>query len=61
MYATYELNGIYEAQEQATGELTITRFDLKARIVSGRFHFIGIDSETGRQVHVTDGRFDVGF
>jgi len=30
-------------------------------IISGRFDFVGTDKTTGRQVHVTDGRFDVRF
>jgi hypothetical protein len=51
----------YTKLDQDPGELTITRFDRTQGIIAGRFHFIGTDVSTGKQVRVTDGRFDVRF
>ncbi|QIL78437.1 DUF6252 family protein [Hymenobacter sp. HDW8] len=59
--AFYARGNQYQKLEQDTGELTITRFDRTTGILAGRFHFVGTDKTTGRQVHVTDGRFDVRF
>ncbi|GAB3304168.1 hypothetical protein GCM10027348_32750 [Hymenobacter tenuis] len=42
----------------ATGQLTITRFDTTARIVSGTFAFTGRTDE-GSTVQVSEGRFDM--
>jgi hypothetical protein len=41
----------------ATGQLTITRFDTTARVVSGTFAFTGRAAD-GRTVAVSEGRFD---
>ncbi|QKG56380.1 hypothetical protein GKZ68_06870 [Hymenobacter sp. BRD128] len=46
---------------QYPGELTITKFDSVKHIISGRFDFVGINRDAGKQVLVTDERFDVGF
>lgn len=44
----------------ATGQLTITRFDTTARVVSGTFAFTGrADDNSGRTVQVSEGRFDM--
>jgi hypothetical protein len=51
----------YAKLDQDPGELTITRFDRTQGIISGRFHFVGTDLSTGKQVQVTEGRFDVRF
>ncbi|AIZ65409.1 hypothetical protein PK28_17200 (plasmid) [Hymenobacter sp. DG25B] len=51
----------YQKLDQDEGELTITRFDRTQGILSGRFHFVGTNAQTGQQVQVTDGRFDVKF
>lgn len=51
----------YIKLSQNPGELTITRFDRTQGIISGRFHFVGTDLSTGKQVQVTEGRFDVRF
>lgn len=51
----------YIKRDRDPGELTITRFDQTQGIISGRFHFVGTDLSTGKQVRVTDGRFDVRF
>ena len=59
--AFYEVGPQYQKLDQDTGELTITRFDRQQRILSGRFHFVGTNIATGKQVSVTDGRFDVRF
>ncbi len=59
---TFYRSGVrYDKLDQDPGELTITRLDPTQRIVSGRFHFVGTNPGTGRQVRVTDGRFDVRF
>ncbi|WP_035557488.1 DUF6252 family protein [Hymenobacter sp. IS2118] len=59
--ASYSFGTQYIKLDQDPGELTITRFDPSQGIVSGRFHFVGTDPATGKQVRVTDGRFDVRF
>jgi hypothetical protein len=59
--AEYHASVDYEKLDQDDGELTITHFDPSQGIISGRFHFVGTDKATGRQVHVTEGRFDVRF
>ena len=59
--AEYHATVDYTKLNPDDGELTITRFDPTRGIISGRFHFVGTDNSTGRQVNVTDGRFDVRF
>ena len=59
--AFYAIGNQYQKLDQDEGELTITRFDRTTGILAGRFHFVGTDKTTGRQVRVTDGRFDVLF
>jgi hypothetical protein len=59
--AFYFADPEYHKRDQDPGELTITRFDPVQRIISGRFHFVGTHESTGKQVRVTDGRFDVRF
>jgi hypothetical protein len=51
----------YIKRDQDQGELTITRLDSTQRILSGRFHFVGTDKNSGQQVQVTDGRFDLRY
>lgn len=60
-HAEYHSSVDYEKLDQDNGELTITHFDANQGIISGRFNFVGTDKSTGRQVRVTDGRFDVRF
>lgn len=60
-HAEYHASVDYEKLDQDDGQLTITRFDAQQGIISGRFNFVGADKSTGRQVRVTDGRFDVRF
>jgi hypothetical protein len=48
----------YLTGPMATGELSITRFDTTARVVSGTFSFTGRAND-GRTVAVSQGRFDV--
>ncbi|WP_035557485.1 hypothetical protein [Hymenobacter sp. IS2118] len=59
--ASCSFDARYAKLDQDPGELTITRFDPSQRILSGRFHFVGTDKSTGKQVRVTDGRFDIRF
>lgn len=59
--AFYSSEVEYTKLDQDDGQLTITRFDPSQGIISGRFYFVGTDQSTGKQVHVTDGRFDVRF
>ncbi|RFP63485.1 hypothetical protein D0N36_19050 [Hymenobacter lapidiphilus] len=51
---------VYYTGPSAPGQLTITRFDTVARVVSGTFEFVG-RAATGQQVSATEGRFDVGY
>uniref|UniRef100_UPI003899E6B3 DUF6252 family protein n=1 Tax=Tenacibaculum tangerinum TaxID=3038772 RepID=UPI003899E6B3 len=44
-----------------TGELTITRFDLTNKIVSGTFWFDIKHPTTGATVEIREGRFDTLF
>lgn len=60
-HAEYQLTVDYKKLDQNDGALTITHFDPNRGIISGRFAFVGTNKATGRQVHVTDGRFDVRF
>lgn len=60
-HAEYHATVDYVKLDHNDGELTITHFDPSRRIVSGRFNFVGTDNATGRQVHITEGRFDVRF
>ena len=50
--------GVYTTTTAASGTLTITRLDRPAKLLAGRFEFVGTDKATGKQVHVTAGRFD---
>lgn len=59
--AFYSSDVEYHKLDPDDGQLTITRFDAQQGIVSGRFNFVGTNKSTGRQVRVTDGRFDVRF
>lgn len=54
-------DGSYNKLDNDPGQLIITRFDLTQRILSGSFDFVATDKSTGRQIHVTDGRFDIRF
>lgn len=51
----------YRTGPDASGTLTITRFDTVACIASGTFSFTARDAASGQTVQVTEGRFDVGF
>lgn len=62
-YAFYSVSNIYPnptylTGPTATGQLTITRFDTTARIVSGTFNFTGRVADGGT-VEVSKGRFDM--
>lgn len=50
--------GVYSTTAAGAGTLTITRLDRQAKLLAGRFEFIGTDKTTGKQLHVTAGRFD---
>ena len=57
----YWFNGdFYDTDDQNSGELTITRLDLNAQIVSGTFFFDIID-ENGESREIREGRFDMRF
>lgn len=43
----------------ATGQITITRFDVAGRVVSGTFQFTANAQFGSSPINVTDGRFDV--
>jgi len=47
--------------ENLTGEMHITKFDLQNRIISGTFWFDVINPLTGDTLEIRDGRFDVHF
>ncbi|UPL51237.1 DUF6252 family protein [Hymenobacter sublimis] len=61
VHAFYAEGGKHQKLDSDEGELTITRFDATQRILSGRFHFVGTNQTTRKQVRVTEGRFDVRF
>lgn len=50
--------GQYYTTRPSSGTLTITRLDRQAKLLAGRFDFVATDNHTGRQVTVTQGRFD---
>lgn len=66
MSATCNLNACnnfgtdYNTTQNAKGELKITRFDPKLRIVSGNLSFNAVNSN-GQKVEVREGRFDIKF
>ncbi|RYJ41783.1 DUF6252 family protein [Flavobacterium beibuense] len=47
--------------DEFTGELTITKFDMENYIVSGTFWFDVQHPVTGERVKIRDGRFDAQF
>ncbi|MDJ0367996.1 hypothetical protein QMK33_22875 [Hymenobacter sp. H14-R3] len=54
-------NSPYQKLDTDPGQLLITRCDLTQRILSGRFDFVATDKSTGKQIHISDGRFDIKF
>ncbi len=48
----------YENDVTVQGLLTITRFDISNRVVSGRFHF-KLQKQNGLTFEATEGRFDL--
>ena len=46
--------------DQYSGQLTFSKFDTVNYIFSGTFWFDAVDTVTGKVVHVTEGRFDLG-
>jgi hypothetical protein len=57
----YSFNGdIYDTDDQNSGELTITRLDLNAQIISGTFFYDVIDGN-GNLREIREGRFDMRF
>ena len=57
--AGYKNPGWYTTDSLNTGELIFARFDTINRIYSGKFSFTAVDSNTGRFVKITEGRFDL--
>lgn len=58
--ANYDNNN-FDEFDTDSGQLVITRYDSIERILAGRFDFVATNRYTGKQLHVTDGRFDVVF
>ena len=50
--------GSYTTTGPTSGTLTMTKLDRQARLLAGRFEFVATNQATGRQVTVTQGRFD---
>lgn len=50
---------VYQTDATHLGTVIITRCDLINKIYSGTFSFNAIEKSTGKEVQVTDGRFDV--
>lgn len=50
--------GSYRTTVPTSGTLTITRLDRQAQLLAGRFEFVGTNPATGKQVRITQGRFD---
>ncbi len=57
----FDGNYQYIKRNQDNGELIITRLDSAKNIISGRFNFVGTDKNTGQQIQVTEGRFDLSY
>lgn len=55
------INGNYETNSQMGGSLTVTKFDLARKIISGTFLFKATDMTNNKTVNVTNGRFDLTF
>jgi hypothetical protein len=51
--------GCYMTTSTHTGKIQFSRIDTLNGIVSGTFEFSAIDTDTGKTINVTDGRFDV--
>ncbi|MCA0334533.1 MAG: hypothetical protein LCH44_11360 [Bacteroidetes bacterium] len=49
----------YVCNSLHTGKLTLLR--LEQNMAAGTFYFDAINPETGKVIHVTDGRFDIQF
>jgi hypothetical protein len=57
----YLFNGnVFDTDDENSGELTITRLDLNAQIISGTFFYDVIDG-IGNLREIRDGRFDMRF
>jgi hypothetical protein len=57
----YDNNGgEYKVQPPLTGQLSITKIDLTAKIISGSFYFDAVNDK-GEKVEIRDGRFDVKY
>jgi hypothetical protein len=50
--------GGYTTTMPTSGTLTITKLDRQAMLLAGRFEFVATNQATGRQVSITQGRFD---
>jgi hypothetical protein len=58
-YCSYSgSEGYFMTNENATGTVTFTRADSALGLYAGNFQFKGFDKRTGKQVTVTEGRFD---
>ena len=51
--------GAYYSDMDLPGEITFTRVDFEAGIISGTFSFVGKNPLSGDKVTVSDGRFDI--
>ena len=43
------------------GNVTVSRFDTVARVITGKFDFVAREVATGKLVHITNGNFDVSY
>ena len=43
------------------GSLKITKFSPTTRIISGIFSFVGTNTANGKQINITEGRFDIRY
>lgn len=60
-YTSLKTLGQYETNSTYTGNITFTRFDTDANIMSGTFEFQAAEIFSGEIVTITDGRFDLKF
>ena len=51
----------YYTDSLATGTITLIRYDTVARVAGGTFQYTAREATTGKQVHITNGHFDVLF
>lgn len=60
-YIDVNANKFWHTDSITGGEIQISRFDTINQIISGTFYFDCVNKETHDTLHITEGRFDMGF